>query len=1141
MRRAARGDVNCNSMSEREKLLLSAKQRPILDEGTIGGTSGSFIACIRWWLENGVGITQIKLPRSAKGPCRAWSVALSVVDGLAGGDGHGELDAEEEKRGKGKKKVGTKGKKGLEASEEVGNVRTMSDGPSSSSPPSSHLFVYEEVISERNSTCDQCRIIGWGTHPVSSTRYHFIIPAETGPDSLDDGKSLVALTDAARRGIHPGMSFSLPSKPSMEGGASSSSSYGAQSTIFDSIKHRLHGVIHANGFGHLLRINGVYGGSSRMTGLQIFALWDALCDRLCARSVTVEDVSSKSGMELRIAYLLAYGCTWYGLLGYGFGRGPYNITEKRWLEAGAYVSSVNLSQLVYDFRGVEDRVVAVIQRYCLPVPGAVEVRDFGALMYRLMYLQLNPLQAGPFFDETCIDHAKQMCGQRIVAELPVKRKQAQVLGSGKKSKGEVPSDVGHGGEQDVVQGVKTSKNDRGNKKGPHSKAIREEDVHSKNKAAATAAKSGKKNSAAKVGGGRTRLDVADPPAEDHQLGMLRYRAFVGHEYMDRARMLLKCLRSLIPCASDVLDDMVTTEEEVNAMLTNLVEGPGAPPVTFNETWFEFLPEMLRWAQKLLGFRGVDAGAAIKITGHRRDIVEIDKGFLHRIKMYPETWVLPLKKATILKYNGVERDDVKIARDVPNVNGSVGLQTTDRKRAPADGRASGNQNASMARRDADSVKEGNARTAKASRGATKAVGSRTKAKWEVKEEEDVLGEDRDPDTIVEERNESRSQKKVEVATAAQETKVQETPGANKRQETLKAPTTIDEYVKMSVDATVDALWKAAVCPSEDDDAPMVPRPWHELEPGSAVDDPNDPVGLRNQITADLHLLFMCTLKLYIPEVAKIAGQTAAVQFGQKHVAKIVKGKQISKEVAVLRDTKHFVKTYRSSELKQMIEEMRDPGMRSLIKPGVIRVRTTLVMPEELTSPDTSTRAGKKAVLPVQPPTEIIDMPGSSSVGDYLSAVTKRYADMYELCKRFKAVGAYVSVEKEDNPKHPIMKKSSTVPGTFLSDGAKLKSLVVPGAGKATGKQQAILAMDVVGSFGNEVGVDWMQHAGGAQDWTVNCPCGTIDDDGAEMVACTKCETWFHTRCVKPDAPDSSWAKTYTCNRCLGIQELKSPRY
>jgi ferredoxin-thioredoxin reductase catalytic subunit len=34
----------------------------------------------------------------------------------------------------------------------------------------------------------------------------------------------------------------------------------------------------------------------------------------------------------------------------------------------------------------------------------------------------------------------------------------------------------------------------------------------------------------------------------------------------------------------------------------------------------------------------------------------------------------------------------------------------------------------------------------------------------------------------------------------------------------------------------------------------------------------------------------------------------------------------------------------------------------------------------------------------------------------------------------------------------------------------------------------------------------------QVWTVNCPCGTKEDDGERMTACDYCEVWQHTRCV-----------------------------
>ena len=42
-------------------------------------------------------------------------------------------------------------------------------------------------------------------------------------------------------------------------------------TAFDSHAHLLHGVIHANGFGHLARVNGREGGSSKLTGLMMQA------------------------------------------------------------------------------------------------------------------------------------------------------------------------------------------------------------------------------------------------------------------------------------------------------------------------------------------------------------------------------------------------------------------------------------------------------------------------------------------------------------------------------------------------------------------------------------------------------------------------------------------------------------------------------------------------------------------------------------------------------------------------------------------------------------------------------------------------------------------------------------------------------
>jgi hypothetical protein len=47
-------------------------------------------------------------------------------------------------------------------------------------------------------------------------------------------------------------------------------------------------------FGHLLRVNGLEGGSASLTGKQLMGLWDRLCSLLRSRDVSVEDVSNKA-------------------------------------------------------------------------------------------------------------------------------------------------------------------------------------------------------------------------------------------------------------------------------------------------------------------------------------------------------------------------------------------------------------------------------------------------------------------------------------------------------------------------------------------------------------------------------------------------------------------------------------------------------------------------------------------------------------------------------------------------------------------------------------------------------------------------------------------------------------------------------
>jgi hypothetical protein len=137
--------------------------------------------------------------------------------------------------------------------------------------------------------------------------------------------------------------------------------------ILDLQKHRLHGVLHANGFGHLARICGREAGSASLRGAALLSLWDRLCVSLRARLVSVEDVSTKAGLPLRLLAAAAGGATWYGAAGYAFGRGGFGIgrgAHKRAVEA---LHRFPLASLRADFAalppGGDEGVLSVISRY----------------------------------------------------------------------------------------------------------------------------------------------------------------------------------------------------------------------------------------------------------------------------------------------------------------------------------------------------------------------------------------------------------------------------------------------------------------------------------------------------------------------------------------------------------------------------------------------------------------------------------------------------------------------------------------------------------------------------------------------------------------------------------------------------------
>ncbi|OIT32898.1 phd finger protein male meiocyte death 1 [Nicotiana attenuata] len=74
-------------------------------------------------------------------------------------------------------------------------------------------------------------------------------------------------------------------------------------------------------------------------------LWDRICNNLRARKITVEDVSNKHSMDLRLLYGVAYVHTWFGQWGYKFSHGSFGIMEHNYEIAIEMLSSTEIDQV----------------------------------------------------------------------------------------------------------------------------------------------------------------------------------------------------------------------------------------------------------------------------------------------------------------------------------------------------------------------------------------------------------------------------------------------------------------------------------------------------------------------------------------------------------------------------------------------------------------------------------------------------------------------------------------------------------------------------------------------------------------------------------------------------------------------------
>ncbi|WOL03611.1 PHD finger protein [Canna indica] len=194
--------------------------------------------------------------------------------------------------------------------------------------------VVEDVPRSKSIYCDQCRVVGWSDHPVCGKRYHFIIRNDKN-----------SLSRSGMSCIRCGTLLSL----------SSLRCYSCNCEItldtfedwahlqLEDSTHLLHGIVHANGYGHLLRVNGKEGGSKFLTGRDIMSFWDRLCTLLRIRKVSVMDISKKYGMDYRLLHAVTAGHPWYGNWGYKFGTGSFALTAESYQKAVDTLSRVPLS------------------------------------------------------------------------------------------------------------------------------------------------------------------------------------------------------------------------------------------------------------------------------------------------------------------------------------------------------------------------------------------------------------------------------------------------------------------------------------------------------------------------------------------------------------------------------------------------------------------------------------------------------------------------------------------------------------------------------------------------------------------------------------------------------------------------------
>ncbi|KAJ3703899.1 hypothetical protein LUZ61_007604 [Rhynchospora tenuis] len=288
-------------------------------------------------------------------------------------------------------------------------------GGSTSDVPVVTLEIVEEDVKflpEKRIRCRNCAVVGWGGHPVSTKRYHFMIP-----NNQDQSNSQSGLT------------------------------YVQKPEYWDDSDHLLHGVVHSNGYGHLVRINGIQGGSKFLTGSDLMGFWDHLCKVLGVREVSGMDVSKKHEMEYRLLHAISYGHPWYGKWGYKFGKGSFGLTFEVYEEALRILSTEPLSLLFSSVRSPQSKLQNTVAFYrFLSDKNLDTVRDLFRFISDLLRRQRHEDETKSFVQEQvsgkCLWSDKELrnCFDRMLRVLQAVSEEKWV--SWKSLKGATSSSVG---------------------------------------------------------------------------------------------------------------------------------------------------------------------------------------------------------------------------------------------------------------------------------------------------------------------------------------------------------------------------------------------------------------------------------------------------------------------------------------------------------------------------------------------------------------------------------------------------------------------------------------------------------------------------------------------------------------------------